>query len=175
LLFTRRPLFNASCYLAGFVAGVAGLLGVGVALAAAAPIASANLSTGQQIGVSAIYVFVAVLGVAAPILVALLLGDRSDGVLEGWKAWLDRNHASVLSLLFLIFGVVLILRASKRGLGHLAPDCLTAPPSPADGFANVWPNQRFCHLGARFSANARGPSLASSLLKTSPEISDSIP
>ena len=35
--------------------------------------------------------------------------------------------------------------------------------------------QRFCQLGARFSANARGPSLASSLLKTSPEISDSIP
>ena len=34
--------------------------------------------------------------------------------------------------------------------------------------------QRFCHLGARFSANALGPSLASSLLKTSPEISDSI-
>ena len=34
--------------------------------------------------------------------------------------------------------------------------------------------QRFCQFGFRFSANAFGPSLASSLLKTSPEISDSI-
>lgn len=34
--------------------------------------------------------------------------------------------------------------------------------------------QRFFQFGARFSAKARGPSLASSLLKTSPEISDSI-
>jgi Sap, sulfolipid-1-addressing protein len=189
LLFTRRPLFSASCYLAGFVAGVAGLLGAGVAiagavnlspssshstwagvlklalgvyllvaaarkfrgrpredeaasmpswmngiagftpgrslgtgaalgafnpknvvvaLAAAATIASANLSTGQQIGAIAIYVLVAALGVAAPILVALLLGDRSDGLLQSWKAWLDRNNASVMSVLFLIFGVVLI-------------------------------------------------------------------
>ncbi len=34
--------------------------------------------------------------------------------------------------------------------------------------------QRFFQFGARFSAKARGPSVASSLLKTSPEISDSI-
>ena len=34
--------------------------------------------------------------------------------------------------------------------------------------------QRFFQFGARFSANAFGPSLASSLLKTSPESSDSI-
>ena len=34
--------------------------------------------------------------------------------------------------------------------------------------------QRFFQFGARFSANALGPSLASSLLKTSPESSDSI-
>jgi hypothetical protein len=189
LLFTRRPLFSASCYLAGFIAGVAGLLGACVAiagavnlspssnhstwagvlklalgvyllvaavrkfrgrpregdaasmpswmngiagftpgkslgvgaalgafnpknlvvgLAAAATIASANLSTGQQIGTIAIYVFVAVLGVAAPILVALFLGDRSHQVLEGWRAWLDQNNAAVMSLLFLIFGVILI-------------------------------------------------------------------
>jgi len=189
LLFPRRPLFSASCYLAGFIAGVVGLLGASVAiagavnlspssshstwvgvlklalgvyllvaavrkfcgrpregesasmpswmngiagftpgrslgtgaalgafnpknlvvgLAAAATIASANLSTGQQIGAIAIYVFVAVLGVAAPILVALLLGDRSHEVLEGWKAWLDQNNAAVMSVLFLIFGVVLI-------------------------------------------------------------------
>jgi hypothetical protein len=58
-----------------------------------------------------------------------------------------------------------------------------ATASPADrrwtAAAATWSGQgpapqRFCHFGARFSANAFGPSLASSLPKTSPEISDSI-
>ena len=43
-----------------------------------------------------------------------------------------------------------------------------------DGLTRSGSGQRFCQLGARFSAKARGPSVASSLLKTSPEISDSI-
>ena len=189
LLFTKRPRFSASCYLVGFIGGVAGLLVAGVAiagavnlspdstrstwagilklalgtyllvaairkfrgrpgegetaslpkwmdgiagftpgkslgtgvalgafnpknlvvgLAAAVTIASAYLSTGQQAGAVVIYVFVAVLGVTTPVLVAVLLGDRSREVLDAWKTWLDRNNATVMSVLFLIFGVVLI-------------------------------------------------------------------
>jgi hypothetical protein len=49
--------------------------------------------------------------VAAPILATLLLGDRSHEVLDGWKAWLDQNNAAVMSVLFLIFGVVPIGQA----------------------------------------------------------------
>ena len=104
--------------IAGFTAGRS--LGTGVVLgafnpknlvvglAAAATIASADLSTRQQIGAVAIYVLVAALGVAAPILAAVLLGDRSHEVLDGWRAWLNLNNAAVMSVLFLIFGVVLI-------------------------------------------------------------------
>ncbi len=44
----------------------------------------------------------------APILAAVLLGDRSHEVLDGWRAWLNLNNAAVMSVLFLIFGVVLI-------------------------------------------------------------------
>ena len=51
---------------------------------------------------------VAVLGVAAPILVTAFLGDRSPKVLDGWKVRLTQNNATVMSVLFLIFGVVLI-------------------------------------------------------------------
>ncbi len=79
-----------------------------VGLAAAATIASGDLSSGQQIGAIAVYAFVAVLGVTAPILVAIFLGDRSHEVLDGWKTWLDQNNAAVMSVLFLLFGVVLI-------------------------------------------------------------------
>jgi len=96
---------------AGLALGAVNPKNVVVGLAAAATIASAVLSSGQQVAAIAIYVLVAVLGVAAPILATLLLGDRSHEVLDGWKAWLDQNNAAVMSVLFLIFGVVLIGQA----------------------------------------------------------------
>ena len=79
-----------------------------VGLAAAVTVASADLVAGQQIATIAVYVFVAVLGIAAPILVTIFLGDRAGAVLDGWNAWLGQNNATVMSVLFLIFGVVLI-------------------------------------------------------------------
>lgn len=96
---------------AGLALGAGNPKNVVVGLAAAATIASVSLSSGQQISAIAIYVFVAVLGVAAPILVTVFLGDRSHEVLDGWKAWLGQNNAAVMSVLFLIFGVVLIAQA----------------------------------------------------------------
>ena len=92
----------------GAALGAANPKNLVVGFAAAATIASNDLSTGQQIAAMVIYVVVAALGVAAPIFVTLLLGDRSHEVLEGWKAWLGQNNAAVMSVLFLIFGVVLI-------------------------------------------------------------------
>jgi threonine/homoserine/homoserine lactone efflux protein len=96
---------------AGLALGAGNPKNVVVGLAAAATIAAVSLSSGQQIGSVAIYVFVATLGVAAPILETIFLGDRSHEVLDGWKAWLGQNNASVMSVLFLIFGVVLIAQA----------------------------------------------------------------
>jgi hypothetical protein len=93
---------------AGAVLGAFNPKNIVVALATAAAIAAGGLSAGQQAAASAVYVFVAVLGVAAPILVMVSLGDRASGVLEGWNVWLRHNNAGVMSVLFLIFGVVLI-------------------------------------------------------------------
>ena len=93
---------------AGLALGAVNPKNLVVALAAAATIAAATLSGGQEIGAIAVYVFVAVLGVAAPIVVTLFLGDRSHEVLDGWRAWLGQNNATVMAVLFLIFGVVLI-------------------------------------------------------------------
>jgi threonine/homoserine/homoserine lactone efflux protein len=93
---------------AGLALGSVNPKNVVVGFAAAATIASETASRGQQIGAIAIYVLVAVLGVAAPILVTAFLGDRAPKVLEGWRVWLTQNNATVMSVLFLIFGVVLI-------------------------------------------------------------------
>ena len=196
LLFTKRPILHASCYLAGFVVGVAGVLGaltavagaadlstesqrsrgasalllalgvfllivavrkfrsrpaagesapkpawmegitgfgpakslavgvtvgaanpknIAVAVAAAVTIATAGLSAGQSIGVVAVYTVVASLGVATPIVAMLVLGDRADEVLAGWQAWLDRNSAAMMAVLYLIFGVLLV----GKGIGGI--------------------------------------------------------
>jgi Sap, sulfolipid-1-addressing protein len=79
-----------------------------VGLASAAAIADGGLSTAQEVAAGAVYVVIAVLGVLAPIVVMLSLGDRAHEVLEGWNGWLRQNNATVMSVLFVVFGVVLL-------------------------------------------------------------------
>ncbi len=189
LLFSKRPLLNASCYLGGFVVGLAAVVGgltavagavhldpgsdrsrgasalllalgaglivvaigkfrgrpgpddpaslpgwmdgiagfgpgrslavgagvgagnpknIAVAVGTAVAVSSAALPAGQQVVVLAVYVVLASLGVAAPIFAVLFLGDRSDAVLDGWKAWLTRNNTAMMAVIYLFFGVYLI-------------------------------------------------------------------
>lgn len=92
----------------GVVVGALNPKNLVVGLAAAVAIGSADLSTAAQIGAAAVYVAVAVLGVAAPIVTMVVLGDKAQPVLDGWRSWLAENNAVVMAVLFVIFGVVLI-------------------------------------------------------------------
>ena len=92
---------------AGIVLGALNPKNLVVGLAAAAAIGAAGLTIGGQLAVGALYVLVAVLGVAAPIVAMLVLGARPE-VLDGWNIWLRHNNATVMSVLFLVFAVVLI-------------------------------------------------------------------
>jgi len=58
--------------------------------------------------VIAVYVVLASLGVGAPIVAVIALGDRSTAVLESWRAWLNRNNAAMLAVIYLLLGVLLI-------------------------------------------------------------------
>ena len=49
-----------------------------------------------------------IVGVAAPLVVTLAMGEKAQTILDSWKAWLGQNNAVVMSVLFLIFAVVLI-------------------------------------------------------------------
>ena len=98
----------AKAFGAGLVLGAVNPKNVVVGLAAAVTIASADLPAAQQVGACTVYVVIAILGVLAPILAMLLLGDRAPAVLQGWRSWLAHNSATVMSVLFLVFGVVLI-------------------------------------------------------------------
>ena len=104
--------------IAGFAPGKSLIVGVGigalnpkniiVGVAAAVAIASPGLPAGQEAGAIAVYVLVAVLGVAAPLVVTLAMGEKAQKILDSWKAWLGQNNAVVMTVLFLIFAVVLI-------------------------------------------------------------------
>jgi hypothetical protein len=92
----------------GAAIGAANPKNIAVGVAGAVAISSAGLSTGQTVVSIVVYVVIASLGVAAPLVVMVGLRDKSQGILDGWKDWLGQNNAVVMAVLFLVFGVVLI-------------------------------------------------------------------
>jgi len=82
---------------------------------AAAGIAQTGLAGAQQAVVLLVLIVIASIGVAAPVAVYFLMGDRAARVLAGWKTWLAANNATVMTVLLLVFGVVLI----GKGIGGL--------------------------------------------------------
>ena len=55
------------------------------------------------------------MGVGAPLAVTVMLRDRAQSILGGWKTWLSHNNAVVMAILFLVFAVVLV----GRGIADL--------------------------------------------------------
>jgi hypothetical protein len=84
-------------------------------LAAGVAIAAAGLTTIQEIIVLIVFVLIACVSVAAPVIVYLVMGDKAAPMLNSWKAWLTHNNATVMMLLFLVFGIVVL----SKGLGAL--------------------------------------------------------
>lgn len=94
--------------LVGVSVGALNPKNIAVAFASAVTIAGAGLPGGQQAGVIATYTLIASLGVAAPIVAAVALGDRTESVLGTWRAWLERNNGTVMAVIYLLFGVILL-------------------------------------------------------------------
>ncbi len=84
-------------------------------VSAAAGIAQSALAGAQQAVVLMVLVLVGSIGVAAPVVVYLTMHDTADRVLTGWKTWLADNNATVMMVLFMVFGVVLL----GKGIGGL--------------------------------------------------------
>jgi threonine/homoserine/homoserine lactone efflux protein len=79
-----------------------------LAAAAAAEIAEFGLSTGEQIGVLAVFVLIASAGVLTPVVLALALGDRSREPLDRVRGWMARNNAVIMAVLFVLIGAKLV-------------------------------------------------------------------
>jgi Sap, sulfolipid-1-addressing protein len=98
-------------------------LGLGVALAAVNPknlILTAgaaaglaqvpSLSTTDAIVAIAVFVLLASLTIAGPVLYSLFGGERARASLDSAKTWLTTHNAAVMAVLFLVFGVDLIAK-----------------------------------------------------------------
>ena len=92
----------------GFLIGAGNPKNVAMAIAAAVVIGTAALPTGQIVVVVLGYVVIASLGVAAPLVVAVVAGERSTAILTEARAWLERQRNHVLGVMYLVFAVVLI-------------------------------------------------------------------
>lgn len=79
-----------------------------LAVAGAAAIAQTGIATGQQVGAYIVFVAIASIGVALPVVIFFALGDRSREILDSLKTWLAEHNAVIMAVLLFVIGVKLI-------------------------------------------------------------------
>ncbi|HST16732.1 MAG TPA: GAP family protein [Gaiellaceae bacterium] len=77
-------------------------------VAAAAEIAEHGLPASQQAVTMLVFVLLASAGVLTPLVLSLVLGERSREVLDGFRGWMARHNAAIMAALFLVIGAKLI-------------------------------------------------------------------
>jgi hypothetical protein len=88
---------------AGLVLSAVNPKNLGLTMSAAAGIGSGGLSSGDETIVMVVFVVIASLTVATPVILNLLLGSEAEHTLTEMKEWLIDN-ATVMSVLFLVLG-----------------------------------------------------------------------
>jgi len=93
----------------GLAALLAGVNPKNLALTVGAGLAIAQTgATGASAVVALIvYVVVASLSVGIPVVYYLAAGEGAKQTLDGWKAWLLANNSTIMTVLFVVLGIVL--------------------------------------------------------------------
>ena len=84
-------------------------------LSAAAVIGTSGLSTADSVLALLVFVIIGSLSVAVPVVYFLVGGEKAKHTMDGWKAWLGANNATVMTVLLLVIGAKLL----GQGLGGL--------------------------------------------------------
>jgi threonine/homoserine/homoserine lactone efflux protein len=79
-----------------------------LAVAGAAAIAGTGVSTGDETIAWIVFILIASIGVATPVVIAFAMGDRSRALLDRLKTWMARENAVIMAVLLLVIGVKLI-------------------------------------------------------------------
>jgi threonine/homoserine/homoserine lactone efflux protein len=77
-------------------------------VAGATAIAQTGISGGEQAVALVVFIVIASLGVAAPIVIYFALGERAGPLLDRLKNWLAENNAVIMAVLMVVIGVKLI-------------------------------------------------------------------
>jgi threonine/homoserine/homoserine lactone efflux protein len=75
---------------------------------AAAAIAQAGLSTGEQAIALAVFVVVGTLGPGLPVAIYFAMGERAKHILDDLKAWMGAHNSAIMAVLCLVIGAKLI-------------------------------------------------------------------
>jgi threonine/homoserine/homoserine lactone efflux protein len=79
-----------------------------LAIGGAAAIAGTGIATDDQVVAYAVFVLIATAGVGTPVVLALVMGNRSAKLLDATKDWMAANNAVIMAVLLLVLGVKLI-------------------------------------------------------------------
>ena len=79
-----------------------------LAIGAAAAIAQTGIGSGDQAIAYVVFALVATVGVAAPVVMFVALGDRSQRILAGLRDWMGQHNAVIMAVICLILGAKLI-------------------------------------------------------------------
>jgi hypothetical protein len=77
---------------------------LGLTIAAASTISAAGLSSGEELTVLVIFVVLASLTVAVPVIANLIAGEKAAPTLNTMKTWLIHNNATVMAVLLVVLG-----------------------------------------------------------------------
>ncbi len=77
-------------------------------VAGAAAIAKAGISAGEEAVALIVFVLIASIGVAAPVVIYFALGDRAGPLLERLKDWMAHNNAVIMAVLLVVIGFKLL-------------------------------------------------------------------
>ncbi len=79
-----------------------------LAIGAGAAIALTGISGGEQAVAYAVFAVIGTIGVAAPVVIFFLMGDRAPQMLAGLRTWMGRNNAVIMTVLLLVLGTKLV-------------------------------------------------------------------
>jgi hypothetical protein len=79
-----------------------------LAVGAATGIAQAGLGAADQAVAYAVFAVVGTLGVAIPVVMYFVLGERSRQILTGLRDWMGQHNAAIMAVLCLVIGAKLI-------------------------------------------------------------------
>ncbi len=74
----------------------------------ATAIAQTDAASSDQAIAWAIFVLIATIGVAAPVVIYFAMGDKAAAILDDLKGWMARNNAAIMAVILVFLGVKLI-------------------------------------------------------------------